>query len=316
MITFFSTLFNTILATLVGGVMVFIHFFVPIPPTCLLTLHTSGADTQSVQQGTVTLSEGETLTVDWSSMNASSATVNGKADSQLSGTESYTPHATTTYTYTFNTGKNEVSCSVLVNVTPKPVVTVSVPVVTPKPVIQPPKVTPPVVVVPPVTPPVVTPPITPVPSVPLGPTTLVVWNIPLLSGGTVHAGQSVPVSYLQVTNVGKASTVITGFWITQTGSAPASRIIGLSVVDDRGKTQGSVGGSEGSSPFTGYVALASTNTHFEPGQLRLFTIKAKVSSNVSSLVGTTVTLDVTGVQSEATVDGKFPIRGTTWTIAE
>ena len=140
-------------------------------------------------------------------------------------------------------------------------------------------------------------------------------NIPLLGGGTVHSGQTIPISYLQITNVGKASTVITGFRITQRGTTPSTSIIGLSVVDDHGKSQGVVGGGENSSPFEGSVALVSTNTHFDPGQLRLFTIKAKVSSQTSAITGTSIILDVSGVETEAVVQGTFPIRGVTWTIA-
>jgi len=190
----------------------------------------------------------------------------------------------------------------------------------PKPVVPvvPPKVTPPSVVVPtpPVPPP--PPPATTTPNVPEGPTTIVIGYIPLLGGGTVHAGQTVPVSYLQITNVGTASTVVKGFWVTQTGTAPASIVIGLSTVDDQGGSRGSSGGMEGSSPFTGYLALAPADAHFEPGQLRLFTIKAKISSDVSSAIGQGITLVVSSVETSATVSGSFPIpaRGTTWTIAQ
>jgi hypothetical protein len=104
--------------------------------------------------------------------------------------------------------------------------------------------------------------------------------------------------------------------MTQTGTAPANTVIGLSTVDDHGGSRGSVGGSEGSSPFTSYTALAPSDAHFEPGQLRLFTIKAKITGDTGSLVGTSISLVVSKVETAATVEGTFPIRGTTYTIAK
>ncbi|MDD5068602.1 MAG: hypothetical protein PHN89_03320, partial [Candidatus Pacebacteria bacterium] len=56
-------------------------------------------------------------------------------------------------------------------------------------------------------------------------TTLVVSLVPLLSGGVVHAGKTVPISSLQITNVGKELAILRGFWVQQNGTAPTQSII-------------------------------------------------------------------------------------------
>ncbi len=145
----------------------------------------------------------------------------------------------------------------------------------------------------------------------VGKTTLAVQSIPLLSGGTVHAGESVPVAYLQITNIGSNGTVLTGFWVTQYGSASVESVIGLSTVDDKGGSRGSVVGSD---LFEDDVALAPTDAYFAPGQMRLFTIKANVTDDIQEHRGTTLMLDLTGLETDATVRDEFPIEGTTWTI--
>lgn len=148
-----------------------------------------------------------------------------------------------------------------------------------------------------------------------GDTTLTVSLVPLLSGGTAHAGKAVPVSYLQITNIGKDSATLTGFWIKQNGSASTQSIIGLTTVDDKGGSRGSVGGVEGATPFKDGMAFAPTNATFAPGQMRLFTIKAVLSANISSYIGKQLMIDVTSIETNAKVSGAFPIVGTTWTLA-
>ncbi len=172
------------------------------------------------------------------------------------------------------------------------------------------------------------PPKVPVPSVPIvpvapveipviieeGPTTLSVSSVPLLWGGTASAGSSVAISYLKVVNIGKASTTLKGFLLQQNGSAPGEAVIGLSTVDDNGEPRGLSGGKEGSTPFKKGVAYAPAHAVFAPGQMRLFTIKAIMSNNLSAYVGTQLKIDVTGVDANATINGSFPMRGTTWTL--
>lgn len=150
----------------------------------------------------------------------------------------------------------------------------------------------------------------------VGTTTLAVQSVPLLVGGTAHAGKSVAISYLQITNIGNEGALLKGFWVKQNGSASTTSIIGLSTVDDKGGSRGSVGGIEGFTPFQNGSAFAPTDAFFTPGQMRLFTIKAIMTNAVSAYIGTQLMIDVTSVETTATVKGQFPIRGTTWTIAE
>lgn len=155
-----------------------------------------------------------------------------------------------------------------------------------------------------------------IPTVALGTTTLAVQNVPLLSGGIAHGGETVPISYLEVTNIGTSSAQLSGFWIEQTGSASTNSIVGLSTVDDKGGSRGSAEAAEGSTLFQNGMAFAPTNALFAPGQLRLFTIKAILAPSVTAYIGTQLMINVASVQTTATVSGNFPIRGTTWTVQQ
>ena len=196
-------------------------------------------------------------------------------------------------------------------VTSEPVVLEPEPVSEPEPI---PKETTPVVIPPPPPPPPPT--STSTESHTVGTTTIAVQSIPLLVGGTAHSGKSVAVSYLQITNIGKEGALLKGFWVKQNGSAPATSVIGLSTVDDKGGSRGLTGGTEGSTPFQNGLAFAPTDAFFAPGQMRLFTIKAIMTNAVSAYIGTQLTIEVASVETTAAVKGQFPIRGTTWTIAE
>ncbi len=140
---------------------------------------------------------------------------------------------------------------------------------------------------------------------------LVVASIPLLGGGVVSPGATVPISYLQITNTSKNPTTLKGFGVKQNGTARTQSVVGLTVSDDQGVVRGVVGGFEGATLFVGQDAFAPADVVFEPGQMRLFTIKATLSR--SAYLGTLM-LDVASVSVETTVKGPFPIRGTTWTI--
>jgi hypothetical protein len=150
----------------------------------------------------------------------------------------------------------------------------------------------------------------------IGATTLAVQSIPLLSGGVVHSGGTVPVSYLQITNVGTAGALLKGFWITQNGSASLNAIGGFSTIDDRGGSRGVSSGAQGSALFQSGVAFASTTAYFAPGQMRLFTIKVLLSTAVADYVGTELKLEVASIETTGETQGNFPIVGTTWVIAQ
>ena len=148
------------------------------------------------------------------------------------------------------------------------------------------------------------------------PTTLEVSWIPLLAGGKAEAGTSIPVAYLQMNNIGNASTTLQGFTVTQRGSAPGAAIIGLTTVDDTGSLRGYVGGAEGTTPFKNMQAFVPTaKTVFAPGQMRLFTIKASLTKNILPYIGKDLKVDVTSISTDGSIKGPLPLRGTTWTIA-
>jgi hypothetical protein len=145
--------------------------------------------------------------------------------------------------------------------------------------------------------------------------TLAVNSIPLLFGGNAKLGASVPVSYLQLTNTGSESVTLKGFWMKQNGSAPDKAVIGLTTVDDKGGSRGATAAVEGSSPFKNGVAFVPTaETTIAPGEIKLFTIKA-VLSTAATNVGKQLMLDVTGVEATSNLKASFPIRGTTYTVA-
>lgn len=173
-------------------------------------------------------------------------------------------------------------------------------------------------ITPPATPPTIiydTPPPPIVSPVLSGEATLVVSSVPLLSGGVVKAGKSVPVSYLQIINTGGNTATLTGFTVRQNGSASVQSVIGFTTIDDKGGSQSSTGGVEGSTPFKDGVAFVPTQVIFAPGQMKLFTIRAVLSSNISSYVGTDLKINVASITTTAKIEGVFPITGTTWTIA-
>jgi hypothetical protein len=145
-------------------------------------------------------------------------------------------------------------------------------------------------------------------------TTFSVATVPLLTGGIARGGMSVPVSYIQIKNIGPEPATLKGFWIRQNGSAPQQSVIGLSTVDDKGGSRGYTGGVEGATPFKDNMAFAPTDAVFAPGQMKLFTIKAQLGANINSYLGSQLMIDVVSLDANANMSGQFPIRGTTWTL--
>lgn len=148
-------------------------------------------------------------------------------------------------------------------------------------------------------------------------TVLKVASIPLLFGTVAHPSSVVPVSYLQVVNRSTATTSIKGFWLEQDGTAPTSTIIGFTSLDGKGGSQAAVGGAEGSVLFKNGKAFVPSTAVLAPGEMRLFTIKAQLSSLAAwQGAGKSLMLSVAGVDTGAptTYQATFPIRGTTWVI--
>ena len=143
--------------------------------------------------------------------------------------------------------------------------------------------------------------------------TIAVVPVPLLLGGTARAGASIPVSYLQVINIGKDRATLRGFTVKQNGSASTDAIIGLTVSDDSGMFHNSID-YNGTSLFKNGTAFVPIEVPIIAGQMRLFTIRALLASAVTSDLGKQLKIDITGVDASAELKSKLPVRGTTWTF--
>ncbi len=141
--------------------------------------------------------------------------------------------------------------------------------------------------------------------------TLSVSALPLLSGGNAGPGASVPIAYIRVANGGSVATSIEGFTLKQNGSASTDAVVGFSTSDDKGGSRSTTSGAGLFKNGSAYVPLPGV---IEPGQTRIFTIKALLAANSASYTGQALMLDVSGVNANASVPSAFPIRGTTWTL--
>jgi hypothetical protein len=147
------------------------------------------------------------------------------------------------------------------------------------------------------------------------PALLSVSSVPLLFGSTAAHGQTVPVSYLQVRNVSSSTVAIKGFWVAQNGTAPDASVIGFSSVNDLGTNRTFAGGTERSGVLKNGKGFVPSTEVLAPGERRLFTLKAQLSASSGSYAGSTLSLDVTGIDAQSELVGSFPIKGTTWRLA-
>lgn len=144
-------------------------------------------------------------------------------------------------------------------------------------------------------------------------TTLSVSNIPLLWGGYARAGQTVPVSYLKVTNHGKESATISGFYVEQRGTASTAALTQFSSYDDQAQVLAS---ASAQTAFTNGRAFVPAPFTVEAGKTRLFTLKTTVAPYVLTHVGKQIQLVVSGIETNAKkTSAAFPIPGTTWTVS-
>jgi hypothetical protein len=144
---------------------------------------------------------------------------------------------------------------------------------------------------------------------------LVIAPVPLLYGGMAFKGQSIPISYLQLNNIGKNYITIKGFVVKQNGSAANSVITELSTVDDKGGSRMSTNSFSGESLFRNGLATAPTDAVIAPGEMKVFTIKANLSNEISVNIGKNLMIDVVSIISNGATKGSFPIRGTTWNLS-
>ncbi len=146
------------------------------------------------------------------------------------------------------------------------------------------------------------------------PGTIVVQSIPLLTGGLAKAGETKSLLYLHILNVSNDPVTITGISMKQVGSASTDSLLSLSATDDTNKAQGKVGGN-GVSPFKSGVAKIPITLTIAPKETRLFTLKGTIVNNISSYLGDSLRIEVSGVTSRSNVKGDFPIRGVTWVLS-
>lgn len=144
--------------------------------------------------------------------------------------------------------------------------------------------------------------------------TVIVQPVPLLIGGVARSGATVAVAYLQVINISTATATIKGFTLRQTGTAPASTMVGMTSVTDNGMARGTVGNMMTGTPFIGNDVVVPLETTLAPREMRLVTIKAVMSPMLASSLGATVVLQVVGVSGSLLPKATFPLFGTVWTI--
>lgn len=138
--------------------------------------------------------------------------------------------------------------------------------------------------------------------------------VPLLAGGVAKSGSAVPISYLQILNIGKTDGTVKGFTVKQNGTLPANAIVGFIVSDSTSNAVTIAGSPAQPIRFVGTSATIPVDITMQSGEMRLFTLKAILSPLLGTNFGKTIKLDVADVVTNATDKGVFPIRGATWTL--
>ncbi len=147
-------------------------------------------------------------------------------------------------------------------------------------------------------------------------TTLIVQTVPLLSGGVVKLGRGVATMYLQVINIGSNPANLTGFSFGEIGSAPAASVVGVTITDELGLSNGSVGNMLSGSPFVGSTVNVPLLASLAPRESRLFTVRAVIAPTGIQYLGTQLTMVLSGISGNARVQSALPLSGVTWTIAQ
>jgi hypothetical protein len=145
---------------------------------------------------------------------------------------------------------------------------------------------------------------------------LVVQNVPLLSGGTVKAGNELPIAYLQIINIGENPATINGLSFRQVGNASVSTIAKLSITDQYDTLNGFVGSGTSVSPFLGDTAKVPTQITLASKESRLFTVRAVVSANAATNMGRSISLALLSLESNSTITSALPIYNPLWTIIQ
>ncbi len=279
------------------------------PPVCSMLTQTANNEFWPLINNKLYLlaTAGEPITLIWGAANATSAYNDQGTPIGFTGVQTITPTRTTTYTFHFDSGSARTTCTVTAVIlgTVGQASNASVgPTTNATTVVNPQTTTT-------ITTPTAS---TSTPST----ASFAVGEIPFLTGGTATPGATVAVQYLELINKRNQQTTLPGVWLRQNGTAPVSSIIGFTTVDDKALFRTSTGGIEGSTPFQNGLAFIPLNAGFTPGQLRIFTIKAQISKNLTTnfgtAYGTTLKLDTDSIDTTGQIIGQLPVRGTTWTL--
>lgn len=145
-------------------------------------------------------------------------------------------------------------------------------------------------------------------------TTFVFESVPLLNGTVARSGTIVPISYLQVINIGKSEGKVESFSIKQNGSALTSSVVGFTVSDNRSPAVTIAGSYLKPIVFKNGLATIPVDMPIAAGEMRLLTIKAMIAPFSMENFTKQLKLDVAAVATNGAERGVLPIRGTTWTI--
>lgn len=137
---------------------------------------------------------------------------------------------------------------------------------------------------------------------------LSVGMVPLLMGGMAKSFTQAPAAYVKIANSGKATTTVSGVTLVETGSAPDSVVTGFAINDDKGGSRAIINAT-----FNKGSVFVPLNAQIGPGQIRIYTIKAILGSTAGSL-GTQLKINMSGVSANGSVNGKFPLLGTMFTL--
>jgi len=140
-------------------------------------------------------------------------------------------------------------------------------------------------------------------------TTFVVESVPLLVGGIAKGGNTIPISYLQVLNIGKNLGTIESIKVKQNGTASVNSVVGFTVSNEQGVVKILT-----APVFKDGYATIPVVIPLQPNQMQLLTVKAIVAPNIAPYVGKQLKLDISSVTTNAKMQSTFPILGATWIL--
>lgn len=120
-------------------------------------------------------------------------------------------------------------------------------------------------------------------------------GVPFLSGGTARPSELISAAYLNAENIGDTHASLTGFELTESGSALDTVITGFETSDNLGGSRQRLGGV-GFRSGKAFIPLQAT---LAAGEVRIFTIQARISQNSGLYAGNTLQSMTTGIDNRA-----------------